>query len=70
MTDKIKFMEGEIVAVDLPNVTIYGNIVGLASEHIIDMWIVRSCTSDREKLEQQGYNFSCFVAPSPLIRKL
>lgn len=67
---KIKFLQGNPVAVDLPDGTIHGTIAGKASENIIDMWIVRSSEGDRKKLDQQGYYFSCFIAPSSLIRRI
>lgn len=44
-----------------------GKIVGKASEHVIDMWIVEADPEFLPVLERAGYPFKCFVIPGTLL---
>lgn len=49
------------------NFIIHGTIVGIASKHIMDTWIVLVNASEREKLKPE-YSYDAMVAFHPIIR--
>lgn len=67
---KPTFTEGDRVSVALPTDELRGTIRGLASENIIDLWIVEIDEDDRTTLTKQGYFFSCIAAPGSILTHL
>lgn len=66
---KIRYKDGDRVQVAIAGNTemiVSGTIVGLASEHVIDMWIVLL----DELLPYKEYPYRAFVAQHTFIRRL
>lgn len=68
-TGKIKpfYADGQEVTFDMGTVKGTGVVRGLASRHIIDMWIVEVKTA--VGLDRDFYPWSCIVMPHGMINK-
>lgn len=67
--EKPVFVQNDRVIFIVDGHTAYrGRIVGLASEHIVNFWIVEADEESQVRMRAAGYNFSCFVASGPLYK--
>ena len=68
MHPKPVFNQDDIVVADLPGGAIRGTIIGKATEHVIDMWIVLA--DNGETIPNSTYPFKAFTCPGPQLTKV